>query len=725
VQALNETALDLLESQFFVAPPVPPEEWKPFVGAQPKFVQRPPDRLLGPRDVDKITEIACSKIRQAILCRCSSTEKGGSGVHVVLAQDASYSDAARTLLRKAVEARTDEDGRDSSSCTTVTVSIGMDWLQLIPSKDARSMVPTSPSLDDEEEERADLLIIAGTVSKYASLVLGDSVFLKDMDAAYRDNRLAAITNNAVMLPIGTQQQNLFGVDSERVLRCVSEAVLDSVDRGIARLRFGNVAPTAGDTNNDGGSSRMLLNWAFAHLREAGSENGEDKSQQRPELLRLPKPLTMNTDEYDEDPEEEDEEEGTGSGGDNEGDDDMFSIMTTIFDHLAQFIGFQNGKSCVLYYIRPLGSELVTSHDRIFPSDLQIAFGLPSPTKSNTPTKLRVANYYDAGLCVSVLQKYVLQDHGYSLLMDRDGLAMNRDASIGHVLSKLNQNSVPAAAPTDEKAIYNYFVGDGASRLNGGAELALYLMERFYNGSNPDSSSRSATGSKSGCNTTKRCSNFSTLFIFVNESWAVEDNLIQQSGFEQHQLYNRSFYDLLASGGHGFVHMCKGQVELRRTLCQLTEMQLAYIQDSNDTPDTSTAGQLHVVLICDIELQMPPAIFPDTGTERSPEVMFLRDTLGPFSEGCARPIPIYGCSAYEYLQYTHSFLNTPEGTPDHYEYVTGMTDIQAAQMAGFDQPEGKCVLFINDVFGIHSLGETLRMNQSGIGFNRRQVTHDFC
>lgn len=31
---------------------------------------------------------------------------------------------------------------------------------------------------------------------------------------------------------------------------------------------------------------------------------------------------------------------------------------------------------------------------------------------------------------------------------------------------------------------------------------------------------------------------------------------------------------------------------------------------------------------------------------------------------------------------------------NYQYICGRTDIQAAHMMGFHQPEGKCVLFIN-------------------------------
>jgi len=51
---------------------------------------------------------------------------------------------------------------------------------------------------------------------------------------------------------------------------------------------------------------------------------------------------------------------------------------------------------------------------------------------------------------------------------------------------------------------------------------------------------------------------------------------------------------------------------------------------------------------------------------------------------------------------------------HYQYVCGRTDIQAAHMCGYEQPEGRCVLFINDVYGVNSLGESLRLVLSGFG-----------
>ena len=50
----------------------------------------------------------------------------------------------------------------------------------------------------------------------------------------------------------------------------------------------------------------------------------------------------------------------------------------------------------------------------------------------------------------------------------------------------------------------------------------------------------------------------------------------------------------------------------------------------------------------------------------------------------------------------------------YRYVCGRTDIQAAQMSGFSQPDGRCVLLINDIYGTNSLGEACRMTLSRLG-----------
>mmetsp|Transcript_34974 Transcript_34974/g.111736 ORF Transcript_34974/g.111736 Transcript_34974/m.111736 type:complete len:86 (+) Transcript_34974:1378-1635(+) len=62
-----------------------------------------------------------------------------------------------------------------------------------------------------------------------------------------------------------------------------------------------------------------------------------------------------------------------------------------------------------------------------------------------------------------------------MLTDSDGLAMLRENSIGHVVSKLSQI---AAGTPGTRGVYTFFLGDGASRLNGAAELALHLLEGY-------------------------------------------------------------------------------------------------------------------------------------------------------------------------------------------------------------------------------------------------------
>lgn len=85
-----------------------------------------------------------------------------------------------------------------------------------------------------------------------------------------------------------------------------------------------------------------------------------------------------------------------------------------------------------------------------------------------------------------------------MLTDSDGLAMLRENSIGHVVSKLSQI---AAGTPGTRGVYTFLLGDGASRLNGAAELALHLLDGYP------------------------ASALTTVFIFNNGRWAIEDNLI--------------------------------------------------------------------------------------------------------------------------------------------------------------------------------------------------------
>ena len=317
----------------------------------------------------------------------------------------------------------------------------------------------------------------------------------------------------------------------------------------------------------------------------------------------------------------------------------------------------------------------------FQNEVKMAMGSSFP----------VSNYFDAGLHCSVLQTSTVRK-GISLLTDRDGLAMNRDASIGHTLSKMSQ--LMSVDPfKSSKGIYNFWVGDGASRLNGGAELAFSFLDR----------GEVARGSRS----------FTTLFTLIDEAWGIEDFLIQKAT-EYHKLYDRGFYHLLAQ--HPHVTLCHGAAELSTVICDLTKQQEQYLQDID------ADGQFQMVLVTNMNIDMPKAMLPNVAGEGQevPEISFLRATLGAFAKGCQNRIPIYGCSAFEFIQLLNVFLeSTPEGRTK-YQYITAMADIQASHLCGFDHADGKCVMFLNDIFGINSLGESLRMNQSGFGDQRRQV-----
>jgi len=292
-------------------------------------------------------------------------------------------------------------------------------------------------------------------------------------------------------------------------------------------------------------------------------------------------------------------------------------------------------------------------------------------------ELKVVQYYDAGLSVSVLMGCIAEQ-GVSLLLDGDGLAMLRDASIGHIISKLNQLMM-VSSYSREKAVYNFYIGDGACRLNGGTELALHLIEGY------------------------EAVSLITLFIFNNECWAIEDNLVQGKESE-HALYNSDFYGLVAE--HGRCCVCDNDLELRETVWYLS-------QKTQDYLEGKAKPGLSVVIIRGLGVDIPPMIGDVTQIHKSNEMRFMRKVLGDFADDCKGLVPLYGCSAFEYIQFLHVFLQEmPEGK--RYQYVCGRTDIQAAHMCGFEQPEGKCVLFINDVFGVNSLGESLRSVLSGFG-----------
>ena len=416
-----------------------------------------------------------------------------------------------------------------------------------------------------------------------------SKLMDELDVACEANSLVIVTKGAVMLPLGSQVQNVLGTEPDAVVEAVTSALQQ---RGDVVWGHGS------------GTKLELLGRAFAHLPHTAQWRAILPEDQ-------PAPLQVSLAE-----------------------------ASVGFESLTAYIGFSNS------------------------------------LKLSNP-KLPVCNYYDTGLTVCVVQGWTV-DAGISLLTDRDGLAMLREGSIGQTISKLNQ-LLKVSPLKDQRGVYNVFVGDGASRLSGGLELAMDHVKVY--------------GAASMVN----------LFVFQNEKWAVEDNLV---GGEKpyHHLQNMAFYDAAAT--HARVTVAETVAQLANTLDGLSRLQLRYI--AGDEPPA-----LRVVVVRNLDAKLPPLVGDLRAIRNSPEMWFLRETLGQYANGAAFKIPIYGCSAFEFIQYLDHFVSkTTEGQA--YEYICGHTDIQAAHMAGFEQPEGRCVLFINDVYGTHGLGEALRFVQSGLG-----------
>eukprot|EP00811_Abedinium_folium_P035394 NODE_818_length_2748_cov_10.223960.p1 GENE.NODE_818_length_2748_cov_10.223960~~NODE_818_length_2748_cov_10.223960.p1 ORF type:complete len:721 (-),score=147.20 NODE_818_length_2748_cov_10.223960:453-2615(-) len=295
-------------------------------------------------------------------------------------------------------------------------------------------------------------------------------------------------------------------------------------------------------------------------------------------------------------------------------------------------------------------------------------------------ELPVTNWYDTGLLVSVTMREIAS-RGTSLLTDHDGLMMLRDASIGHTMSKLIQ--VTAVEPLkSRRGVYSFFIGDGACRMNGGMELACHLNEGYDFAS------------------------MITIFVYNNGVWAIEDNLVDAIEVE-HQLCNFAFYNLL--GEHANFTICDSNVELKMTLERLTEKINVYVRGEE-------GAELNVIVIRGVNVTLEPILGDISVIAGSSKLAFMKDVMGFFAQGCQHKVPIYGCSAFEYIQFLHYFLNrTSEGKM--YQYICGRTDIQAAHLCGFRQVERKCCLFINDIFGLNSLGESLRSVLASFSVNQ--------
>jgi len=535
--------------------PKVPDVDKPFVGAMPVLLKKP--RIYNDDETCRNTRVASQAITKAI--------QKADGVVLVFAQDVSRTACAKSMLEHAC------DSEDAVAKAPIKVAMASDWQHTLPLTETR--LQAVPILDVAHP----LLIYVGTPGKYATMCIRSDH--GQFEKAYQNDRLIILCKGACMLPIGSQEQNIYGLDENEVLKSICH---DLKEKG--RIAWGLGA----------GTKTVFLQKAF----------GYDKA------LPMPPPLAFAE---------------TSTGG---------------FSCLADYIKFTN----------------------------QVKMGSPEMT---------VKNYYDTGLTVSVVMATVV-NQGLSLLTDGDGLAMLRDASIGHIISKLNQVST-VDQYTSTKSVYNFFIGDGANRLNGGVELTMHLMEGVP--------SQSQT----------------TVFVFNNQVWAIEDNLVA-SNEKEHVLFNSQFYTIV--GTHKSVCICETEQDLREILTYLSERTIKFVAGK-------VKPGIHMVIVRGLKTNLPPVIGDIEPIRSSKEMAFLRDVLGSFAAGCESRVPLYGCSAFEYIQYLHIFLEQmPEGKK--YQYICGRTDIQAAHMMGFQQPEGKCVLFINDVYGVNSLGESLRFVLSGFG-----------
>lgn len=537
---------------------------KPFMGAQPKILRQP--EVIGLEESEKRTTVVIRALRDKIM--------SASRVLLALGEDCKDSQALKEVLEHSVE----EPIGDTPG---TVVSLAESWMHTIPYV-SKVGAPWRDSLGKS------LFIYIGTPGRY--LMMCTRSTLKDeFDDAYANNRLVVICRGGCILPVGTQVENVYGIDAKAVISGIAGLVSEK-----GKVHWGFAA----------GSKAKLLELAFA---PTFSQNTEKASSE------------VEPAKYEE------------------------SADKIMFDYFVDYIKHFN------------------------------------EVKLANPT-IPMTNFYDTGMLVSVVMGSIVE-RGVSLLTDHDGLVMLRDASIGHTMSKLNQ-LVMVEPQNRTRSVYNFFIGDGACRLNGGIELAMHLIQDY------------------------RAAPFINLFVFNNGVWAIEDNLVAHAE-EQHILRNFDFYDLMDA--HSNVCICENAQEFSVTLEFLTKQMHEYL-------DWKAKPELRIVVVRGLDINVPPLLGNLEPIMKSSDMAFLRHTLGKFAEGSKQKVPIYGCSAFEYIQFLDIFMSKmPEGK--NYQYVCGRTDIQAAHMCGYRQADSKCVLMINDVYGINSLGEALRALTTGFQVNQ--------
>ena len=280
----------------------------------------------------------------------------------------------------------------------------------------------------------------------------------------------------------------------------------------------------------------------------------------------------------------------------------------------------------------------------------------------------VLNFFDIGLTVSLVEAHVVAS-GNSLLVNHENWSTQNEGSIGHTMSKMAQLT-KVTHFRKKQAVYNFYIGDGACRLNGGLEFIFDLIQTAHEKDD--------------------FKPLLNLLVFHTGIWGIEDNLIGHHDGE-HVLHNQGYYDCLVA--HPQVTLCKTESDLSSKLSELTQKMDKYtrsMEPSNENevydPKKWRGKHIEVIVVESFkELPLPPPLLGSLDIKQSVEMKVFTDVLTHYSQGCTEKIPIYGCSAFEYIRYLDSFLQEDSETSRKFEYCCIKTDIQAAHQIGFDQP----------------------------------------
>ena len=195
---------------------------KPFIGAQPRLLRTPEIATEG--ETNAATRLVCRSLTERIV-------NAKKGVLVLVAQDASYSMTCRRMLSEA-----SDDEADAAAPSTVVMHD--DWSHTFP----RTKELYTPPFEDR------LIVFIGTPGKYLAMCMHTD--LDGFEVAYNSENLVFITLGAVMMPVGSQEQNILGADPHRCIEAVSDAL-----QARGEVAWGHGV----------GTKLSLLERAFSHL----------------------------------------------------------------------------------------------------------------------------------------------------------------------------------------------------------------------------------------------------------------------------------------------------------------------------------------------------------------------------------------------------------------------------------------------------------------------------